>query len=161
MKLILKIKLAILSLLILSSATGYAQPSANVEKTVNEIVKKYDGTSGVSCITVVKGGGLEMLKMMFNREFGKDFMKGVTSITLIEYSDASEETCAALHKDLEIFSSALQEFDVSKESQFADNDYIRCFASASESATLSDFVIAMESDKSKMIIYMAGKIKVE
>lgn len=109
-------------------------------------------------MTVVKGGGLEMLKMMFNKEFGKEFMRGVTSITLIEYSDASEETCTTLHKDLDVFLSLLQEFDVSKEKQFADNDYIRCFASATESDTLSDFVIALENDESKMIMYMAGKI---
>lgn len=125
---------------------------------MNEIVKKHEGSHGVNCMTVVKGGGLEMLKMMFNKEFGKEFMRGVTSITLIEYSDASEETCTTLHKDLDVFLSLLQEFDVSKEKQFADNDYIRCFASATESDTLSDFVIALENDESKMIMYMAGKI---
>ena len=43
-----------------------------------EIVKKYDDNNGVSCVTVAKGSGLEMLKMVFNKEFGKEFMKGVT-----------------------------------------------------------------------------------
>ena len=85
----------------------------------------------------------------------------MTSITLIEYSEASEETCIALRKDLDAFMAHLKEFDVSKEKEFADNDYIRCFASESDSGTLSDFVIALENDKSKMVMYMAGKIKVE
>ena len=102
-----------------------------------------------------------MVKMMLKKEFGKDFMKGVTSITIIDYSDASEETCMALRKDLDAFMSILQEFDVSKEKQFADNDYIRCFASASESKVLSDFVIALENEESKMLMYMAGTIKIE
>ena len=138
-----------------------AQTSASVEKTANELVKKYEETAGVDCISVVKGGGLEMVKMMLKKEFGKDFMKGVTSITIIDYSDASEETCMALRKDLDAFMSILQEFDVSKEKQFADNDYIRCFASASESKVLSDFVIALENEESKMLMYMAGTIKIE
>ena len=139
----------------------YAQPSADVESTMNDIVTKHEKSKGVSCVKVVRGKGLEMLKIMFNREFGKDFMKGVTSITIIDYSDAAEDICETLRKDLDAFLSYLLEFDVSKEKQFSDNNYIRCFASEPESNTLSDFVIALENDKSKMVMYMAGKIQVE
>ena len=158
MKYMIRIHTILIALFVIASVNCHAQQSQSVERTMNEIVKKHEGSQGVNCMTVVKGGGLEMLKMMFNKEFGKEFMRGVTSITLIEYSDASEETCMTLHKDLDAFLSLLQEFDVSKEKQFADNDYIRCFASATESDTLSDFVIALENDESKMIMYMAGKI---
>ena len=139
----------------------HAQSSTNVASIMNEIVKKYDNCEGVNCMSVVKGGGLEMIKMTLKNEFGKDFMKGVTSITIIEYSDASEELCVTLHKDLDAFLSILQEHDVSKEKQFSDNDYIRCFSSTSDSGVLSDFVIALENDDSKMLMYMAGKIEVE
>lgn len=139
----------------------YAQQPTSVDKTVKELIKKHEDNKGVTCMTVAKGSGLEMVKMMFNKEFGKEFMKGVTSITIIEYSEASEETCRILHKDLDGFLSLLQEFDISKEKQFADNDFIRCFASVSNDNTLSDFVIALENDKSKMVMYMAGKIVVE
>ena len=154
----------ILATLLLAATTlsSYAQTNVNVEKAVNNIVKKHENSTGVNCMTVVKGNGLEMIKMMLNKEFGKDFMKGVTSITIIDYSDASEDVCAVLRKDLDAFLSILKEFDVSKEKQFSDNDYIRCFASVSESGTVSDFVIALEDEeKSKMIMYMAGAIKVE
>ena len=144
-----------------SLADGNVQQPATVESTVNEIVRKYEESQGVNCMTVVKGKGLDMVKMMFNKEFGKEFMKGVTSITIIEYSEAPEETCMSLRKDLDAFLSLLQEFDISNEKQFADNDYIRCFVSASDSKTLSDFVIALENDESKMIMYMAGKIVIE
>lgn len=112
-------------------------------------------------MTVGKGSGLGMMKMMFNQEFGKDFMKGVTSITIIEYSEASADVCAALRKDLDAFVSLLQEFDVSEEKNFEDNDFIRCFASVADSATISDFVMALESKDSKMIMYMSGEIKIE
>ena len=152
------IKIALVVLLVTTFVNSYAQSSASVEITMNELVKKYEATSGVSCMTVVKGGGLELLKVVMNKEFGKDFMKGVTSITIIDYSDATETVCETLHKDLDAFLSLLEEFDVSEEEQFADNDYLRCFASTSESNTISDFVIALENDKSKMVMYMAGKI---
>ena len=155
------IKIALVVFLMTTFVNSFAQSSAGVEKTMNELVKKHEATSGVNCMTVVKGGGLEMLKMMLKKEFGKDFMKGVTSITIIDYSDATETVCKILHKDLDIFLSLLDEFDVSEEKQFADNDYIRCFASTSESNTISDFVIALENDRSKMVMYMAGKIVID
>ena len=142
--------------------SGYAQEPSQVEKAVNEIVKKYDDTKGVECVTVVKGSGLEMVKLLFNKQFGKDFMRGVTSITVINYSDASEETCLALRKELDAFVTLLEEFNLSGEKRFADNDYVRSFASASSDAgTLSDFVVAIEKEDSKMVMYMAGDIKVE
>lgn len=140
---------------------GYAQESSEVARKVNDMVKKYDGTEGVDCMSLVKGRGLEMVKMMFNKEFGKEFMKGVTSITVIDYSDASQEICQSLRKDLDDFLSLLEEFKVGDEKAFADNDYIRSFARTSDSGTLSDFVIALENNGTKTMLYMAGEIKVE
>ena len=161
MKFMIRIQTVLVALFMLTLVNSYAQPTASVERTVKEIVKKHENTKDVTCLTVVKGKGLEMVKMMFNKEFGKDFMKGVRSITIIEYTDASKETCEVLHKDLDAFLSLLEEFDVSKEKQFSDNDYIRCFASTTDDKSISDFVIAIENDESKMILYMAGKIVVE
>ena len=140
-----------------------AQQSSEVEKIVNEVAKKYDGKQGVNCITLAKGSGLELFKSALKKEFGKTFIKGVTAITVIEYSDAPAETCKELHQDLDLFLSLLQEFDLSKEKDFSDNSFLRCFASESEAeeGTLSDFVAAIEDDKSKMLLYMAGQIKVD
>lgn len=154
--------LLLVALVMAAFVSGYAQEPSQVEKAVYEIVKKYDDTKGVECVTVVKGNGLEMVKLLFNKQFGKDFMKGVTSITIINYSDAPEEVCLALRKELDVFIALLEEFNVGEEEQFADNDYVRCFASASSDVgTLSDFVIAIEKEDSKMLMYMAGDIKVE
>ena len=140
---------------------AYAQNSSKVEKTINDIVARYDGTQGVECMSVVKGSGLELIKMTLNKEFGKSFMKGVTSITIIDYSEASQETCTSLRKDLDVFLSVLQEFDLSEEESFSKNEYLRCFSAVTDSATLSDFVIAVEDDNTKMLMYMAGTIQVE
>ena len=148
------------SILSMAMMTGYGQEASDVDITVKEIVKKYDGKDNVNCMSIVKGGGLELVKIALNKEFGRSFMKGVTSITIIDYSDASEATCTAIRKELQVFSSLLQEFNLNEEKQFSDNDYIKCFASEN-SGVLSDFVIALEREKSKTVMYMAGKIIVE
>ena len=161
MKNVIKRLSLLVALCMMTIVAAHAQETSMVEVKVNAMVKKYDNVKGVDCMSLVKGRGLEMLKMMFNKEFGKDFMKGVTSITIIDYSDASEEICLSIRKDLDDFLSLLEEFNVGKEKAFADNDYIRSFAKTSDLGTLSDFVIALENKGSKTIMYMAGDIKVE
>lgn len=151
----------IVALLVMSFVSGYAQEPSQVEKAVNEIVNKYDGTNGVECVTVTKGSGLGMLKKMFNKQFGKNFMRGVTSITIINYSEAPEEVCQALRKEFDAFISLLEEFNLGEEKSFSDNEYIRCFAASSAPRTLSDFIIALENKDAKALMYMAGEIKVE
>lgn len=153
---------SLIVMIMMAVVSVYAQEPSQVEKMVDELVKKYENIEGVECLSVVKGGGLELIKMMLNKELGKSFMKGVTSITIIDYSDASQETCMSLHKDLDVFLSILEEIDMSEDESLSDNDYIRSFALISESEeTISDFIIAMENEDVKSIMYMAGKIKME
>ena len=147
--------------IMMTAATTFAQSPSQAEKAARELVRKYDGSDGVECIVATKGNGLGLYKMMLNKEFGKDFMKGVTSITIIDYSSASEDVCIALRKDLDLFVSILEEFDLSDDKDYAGNEYIRCFASIMDSDTISDFVFAMEEGSSKMLMYMAGRIIVE
>ena len=159
MKHIISIKIALLALFMTAFFHCHAQ-TGDVEKTFMKIVEKYENVEDITCLSATKGNGLELIKMMFNKEFGKDFMKGVTSISFIEYSDAPEETSAAIRKDLEAFKALLSEIDLSEAKQFSDNKFLKCFARTSDDASISDFVIAMEDDESKMLMYMAGTIKV-
>ena len=76
MKHIIKLMLVLLSMTAMTDS--YAQKSDDVEKQVNELVKKYDGKQGITCMKVAKGSGLELLKMALKNEFGKSFLKGVT-----------------------------------------------------------------------------------
>lgn len=153
--------LCIVALAMLTMMSGYAQDSLQVKDKVQAMVKKYDSAKGVVCVTVEKGSGLGLVKTMFNKQFGKDFMKGVTSITIIEYSDASPETIQALRNDLDTFTSLLEEFNFNEKNKSANNDYVRCFAKISkEDGTLSDFIFALEDEESKMFMYMAGVIRV-
>lgn len=151
--------LAMLSFMIMAS--GFAQEPLTVELKFNELIQKYEKVKGVECMTLVKGRGLGMVKMMLNKQFGKDFMQGVTSIAIINYSESSQETCLALRNELDAFKSLLEEFNVGEAKAFDSNDYVRGFASASsDDKTISDFIIAVEEKDSKIIMYMAGKIKV-
>jgi hypothetical protein len=149
------------ALCIMIMASGYAQEPSDVEAKFNELIQKYDKVKGVECMTLVKGRGLGMVKMMLNKQLGKDFMKGVRSITIIDYGDASEEISQSVRNELNIFTTLLEEFHIGNEKEFKENEYIRSFASASDDNTISDFVIAIEDGKNKMFMYMAGDIKVE
>lgn len=162
MKQLMKKIVLLVALCMVAMTVVYAQEKSSVEIKVNELVQKYENVNGVDCITVVKGSGLGMVKTMLNAQFGKDFMKGVTGVTIIDYSDASQETCITLRKELDIFKSMLEEFDVEKTNDSTDNEYVRSFAAVSDDDPIvSDFIIAVENKDSKMIMYMAGKIKVD
>lgn len=140
---------------------GHTQESSKVEAKVNELVKKYENVKGVDCMSVTKGLGLSMVKMMFNKQLGKQFMKGVTGITIIEYSDASQQTSMALRKELDEFLPLLQEFELGEQKESSENDYMRSFATPLDNNTISDFIVALETKDSKIIMYMSGKIKVK
>lgn len=161
MKNSVKIIVLFMALSIISIGGAYAQEPSKIEIKVNELVKKYDDVKGVDCMTVKKGLELKMVKMMFKKQFGKEFMKGVTSITIIDYSDAPQQTCLSLRKEFDVFSSFLQEIKIGEEKDLADIDYIRIFAANKGDNTLSDFIVVSEDNKNKVLMYMAGKIKVE
>ena len=151
----------LVALCLMTMALSYAQEPSKAGRKVDEIVKKYEFVEGVDCMTVAKGSGLGLLKSMFNKEFGKDFMKGVTSITIINYTDASQEVCQALRKELDVFLSLLEEFKDKNKKSTDEQEYIRSFALPIDEKTISDFVIAIEDKESNMILYMAGKIRIE
>ena len=159
----MKRMMLLVALVMMTFVSNYAQEPSQVEKMVDEIVKKYENTNGVNCFKVAKGSGLKMFKMLFNKQLGRDFMRGVTSITVIDYGEASEETIQALRKEFDVFTSLLEEFSFDeKKGEVADSDYKRCFAAISEEkSSVSDFVIALESDGTKTFMYMAGHIVVE
>ena len=161
MKVLLK-KIALQVVLTFTAvATVNAEEISQVEKKMNQLVKKYENIKGVDCTVIEKGIGLNMVKLMFNKQFGKEFMKGITGIIIIDYSDATPQTCQALRKELDAFISLLEEFKLDNEKEFAGSNYIRSFARPLDKKTISDFIIAMEDNDSKIIMYMAGKIKVE
>lgn len=77
-------KVVILTILcMMTMIVSYAQKTSDIEVKFNELIQKYENVKGVDCVSVTKGSGLGLVKAMLNKEFGKDFMKGVTSINFI------------------------------------------------------------------------------
>lgn len=147
---------------ILIGWSSIAGNPAKAEQEARKLAAKYENTEGVESMAIVKGEGLELIKMMFKKEFGKKFMKGVTSIIIIEYTGASESVCASIRKDIDIFSSLLEEFDFLDKMEEAKNqDYIRFFAHTIATDRLSDFLIISEDKETKMMMYMGGEIIIE
>lgn len=151
----------IAAIIIFSGIASYAQQSDEIEKAIKGIMEKYDETTGVESTIIKEGSGLGLVKMMLKKEFGKEFIKGVTGITIIDYSNASNETCTSLRKDLDNFITLLEEFKISDKKEFSDNDFLRCFAASSSPGVLSHFIIALEKEKSRTIMHMSGNIVAE
>lgn len=161
MKHVVKKLVLLVALTMMTMLTTYAKETSKVEVKVKQLTTKYEEVKGVDCMTVTNGFGLGLVKLMFNKQFGKEFMKGVTAITVIDYSDASQQTCQALRKELNVFTTLLEEVKLGEEKELADFDLVRCFVMPSDDNSISDFIIAVENKDSKMIMYMAGKIKVK
>ena len=143
---------------LLTGVSLYAQNPSKIALAMGELEKKYNETKGMDCMTFTKGKGLEMIKMVLNKELGKTFMKGVTSVTIIDYSEASEQVCQSFNKDLDVITTQLKELGTEGEKRGT-----RSFACTSnvDAGKLSDFIIVMEGDGKKTMMYMAGCIAVE
>ena len=152
--------IVLVAMVLLAGAAVYAENNAAAEQAMLELVKKYDKEKGVKSITVTKGRGLEIVKLLLNDKMGKTFMKGVTSITIIEYGGASAEVCEELRKEVDIFSSILTEFNMSEVKKAPQGDYSRGFVNVvdADEGRVSDFLVAVETDEMKSIIYMKGNI---
>ena len=149
------------ALSIMTMTFGYAQGPSKAEVKMKEIVAKYEKVAGVDCTVLEKGSGLGIVKMMLNQQIGKDFMKGVTSIIIIDFSEAKEQTRKELNQDIDTFKTMLQEFKSDDDKDSAGKEKTRGFAYVSDDGTISDFLFASEDSESKMLMYMAGKINVK
>ena len=158
-----KLKMALLAaLLFFGVKVGYANEPTVVAQAVADMAAKYENTEGVDCMVGTKGNGLGLVKMALKAQLGKSFLKGVTAMTIIDYSKGSAEVCESIKADANIFLSMLEEIDLTKgEKKIDDSSYLRCFAAVNENRTISDFVMLMENNEMKWMIYMEGEIKVE
>lgn len=144
---------------------GWSAEAANptkIAEAVKQIVAEFDGVSGVDCIEVTQGSGLGLVKAMFKQQFGKDFMQGVTSMIVIDYTKASQEVYTSLRKKIDGFSATLQEFEL-EAGQLSEGQKIKSFAKVgetSDAATITDMIIVMEDGGHRMCVYMSGVIKV-
>lgn len=155
-KIFLRVILA--AIFALAGLTASAQQAVSVEESVKQIVSEFDDIKGFNCMVLSQGLQFKIVKEVFKQKFGKEFMKDVTSIVLIDYSKASEENRRAFRSKIEAFSGQLQEFGLNKQ-EAKDGQYTKGFATTHDDAlTISNFMVITESDSSALFLYMGGTL---
>lgn len=147
-------------LAMIASGTVYAAKPVKVEDSLKQLAAEYEKVEGMDCMVIQKGEGLGLIKAMFNQQFGRKFMKGVTSMIIIDYTNASEETALALRQRIEAYKEVLDEFDISDE-ELNEGEYLKSYAKINSKTSISDFMILMEDNESKMLLYMGGELNIE
>ncbi|MBR5835149.1 MAG: hypothetical protein IKY66_03200 [Bacteroidales bacterium] len=66
-----------------------------------------------------------------------------------------------MRKDIAEALAVLDEIDLKGMKTEASNKYLKSFASSIDEKAISDFVMVTEDDKTKTLMYMAGKIDIE
>ena len=148
--------LALTIVLAFTCRTAAAQPTA-AETTVMQIIEEFKGAQGVNCMAIGKNEGLGFVKEIFKAKFGKEFMKDVTFIALIEYTRAASETRAALQTALDKLTAPLHKF-ATDDKQLKEGQQVKCFATLKDEKLITDFMILLEENNRRMYIYMGGTL---
>ena len=150
---------ALILAFVFASWTASAVQPVNIEDSVKKMAKEFENTAGVESVVLDGGLGLALVKSMFKAKFGKEFMKDVTSMILIDYSKATNDVANALRKRLDSFSAVLQELELGK-GELAEGQYAKCYAKI-EAPKISDMMIIIEDKESRLYLYMGGKLNVD
>lgn len=145
---------------LLASLNMSAAEPVKIADSVNQITLEFENVEGVECTSIKKGEGLGLIKAMFSKYFGRKFLKGVTSMVIIDYTNASEEVCASLRNRVETFSEVLDEFDLG-EGELEEGEYVKSYATVNGTTSISDFMAIIEDKESKMFMYMSGELVIK
>ena len=149
-------RLALILAFIFAGWSASAEQPTNIEESVKNIAKEFEKTKGVDCMILEKGLRFGLVKEAFKAKFGKEFMKDVTSIVIIDYSKASSEVAETFRKRIDTFSTALQELKSGKE-VVEEGKYEKCYAKVN-GTNLSDMMIIVEDKESRFYLYMGGAL---
>ena len=148
-------RLALILAFIFAGWSASAEQPTNIEESVKNIAKEFEKAKGVDCMILEKGLRFGLVKEAFKAKFGKEFMKDVTSIVIIDYSKASSEVAETFRKRIDTFSTALQELKSEKEKSTEEGKYEKCYAKV-DGTNLSDMMIIVEDKESRFYLYMGG-----
>jgi hypothetical protein len=147
-------RLALILAFIFAGWSASAEQPTNIEESVKNIAKEFEKTKGVDCMILEKGLRFGLVKEVFKAKFGKEFMKDVTSLVIIDYSKASSEVAETFRKRIDSFSAVLQELKSGKE-VVEEGKYEKCYAKV-DGTNLSDMMIIVEDKESRFYLYMGG-----
>lgn len=132
------------------------------KQVVMSLISKYEKIEGFDAFVIVKGQGLGLFKSALKKEFGREFLKKVDNITMIDYSPVSQSVVDSLHKDYDGLVAVMDQLNPDS-LKTNDADYFRIFFKEAddESGNLTDFITISESKEGKMFFYMGGIISAQ
>lgn len=126
---------------------------------VMSFLAKYQDVKGFESQTFVKGEGLGIVKAQMGKKMGKTFMRGVTIISMVEYSEVAPQVCDSIHADYGKYFSKFLDVEVPDSSK-KDISYSRTFLMLEEDkSAITDFITIIEDKEVKVFLYMGGEIK--
>lgn len=134
-----------------------AQPASTGRELMTSMVEKYSQTEGVEGVVCTKGNGLEMIKLMLRKQFGKEFIKGVDVIIIVDYTKADSQVADAIRTQTESLSANYEQKELPKE--IVKDNYLRNFFKLNDSKQIiTDMVVLVESAKNRTVIYFGGEM---
>ncbi|MBR5845389.1 MAG: hypothetical protein IKY65_03935 [Rikenellaceae bacterium] len=134
-----------------------AQPTSTGRELMTSMVEKSGEDKGVNGMVCTKGNGLEMIKLVLRKEFGKDFIKGVDMIIIIDYSKAEQQVAEVIRTQTESLSASYEQKELPEE--MTKGNYMRNFFKLNDSKeVITDMVVLVESAENKTVIYFGGEM---
>lgn len=152
-------RVCLLVLMLTFWLSAAAQPTTSARELVKSMAEKYDGKGGIESMICTKGSGLEMIKMAMRKELGKDFVKGVDIIIIIDYSKADKQTSETISTQIDKLKSGYQQMELSKE--MTEGEHLRnYFNFDDEKEVITDMVMLSEGKEDKYVVYFGGEMGV-
>ena len=137
-----------------------AQPASTGRELLKSLVEQYSETKGVDGMVCTKGSGLEMIKMVLRKDFGKEFIKGVDMIIIIDYSSADKQVAEAIRAQTDTLSASYEQKELPKE--MTEGSYMRNYFKLNDNKdAIADMIILMENAEVKSVIYFGGEMRGE
>lgn len=152
--------------IVVISFSAIAQTAnSSVRSSMQSMAERLDEKDGVECMVCVKGNGLEMMKLMMRKEMGKDFIKGVDMIVIINYSEAPSAKVTEIRNEIEnIAKIELTQQELPDD--IKEGKYMRTyFREGDDGKSIHDMIIIAEDESekesSKIVMYFGGVMRDE
>ena len=139
--------------------------NSSVRSSMQSMAERLDEKDGVECMVCVKGSGLEFIKLMMRKEMGKEFMKGVDMIVIINYSEAPSAKVTEIRNEVE----SIAKIELTQQElpdDVKEGKYMRTyFRKGDDGKSIHDMIIIAEDDSEKepsnIVMYFGGVMRNE
>lgn len=141
------------------SAMAQSAEAQSCRKAMQKFAEKYEDSERITSLVLVKGSGLEMMKLALRKEFAKDVIKGVDMIVLVEYADATESEADAIRSEVETLAKGLEKVEIPEGEKPKANRLGTYIQVSADGKSISDMIILIEEGDEKCVMYFGGVIR--